>query len=282
MTPVPSQSAASMAMTTCIDGLTVHVYPEPHSAGAAAGAALAGILRDLLRVQLGARVAFAAAPSQDEMLDRLCAEPGIDWTRVTAFQLDEYAQLEHDHPATFGNYLRTHLFDHVRPGEVRLMSPGDTPDEAAARYVALLASAPLDVVCLGIGENGHLAFNDPPDADPDDAEPVRVVRLSERSRVQQVNDGCFPDITAVPTHAVTLTLPALLSGRRLVCTVSGPRKRDAVTAALSGPVTPACPASYLRRHKDAVLYLDLAAAESGLTSPNAADRHEPAVGPAGA
>jgi len=240
--------------------LAVHVHEDRADAGRAAGLAVADTLRRLLADKPVVRAAFAAAPSQDELLATLSTVDGIDWDRIEAYQLDDYAGLPVTHPGTFASYLRGHLFDAVRPGQVRLMAPGDDPDGAADRYGRLLGAAPLDLVCLGIGENGHLAFNDPPDADPADPHPVRVVRLDERSRQQQVNDGCFASLAEVPTTAVTLTLPTLLSARYLVCVVPGERKRAAVAAALTGPIGPACPASYLRTHPAAALYLDTAAA----------------------
>ncbi|HEY3506510.1 MAG TPA: glucosamine-6-phosphate deaminase [Actinocatenispora sp.] len=243
-----------------MSGLATHVRPDRAAAGRAAGLAVAELLRRLLAEQPTVRVAFAAAPSQDDMLATLSTVDGLDWSRVEAFQLDDYAGLAVTHPGTFASYLRAHLFDAVRPGQVRLMAPGDDPAGAAARYADLLAAAPLDLVCLGIGENGHLAFNDPPDADRDDPQPVRVVRLDPRSRQQQVNDGCFATLAEVPTTAVTLTLPTLLAARHLVCVVPGERKRAAVRAALSGPIGPDSPASYLRTHPAAALYLDTAAA----------------------
>lgn len=236
------------------DQLRVRTFPTRLHLGQAAAGDVAAALRDALRTKDNVRVVFASAPSQDDMLDALASEPDIDWSRVTALHMDEYVGLPPGAPERFGTYLERRLFDHVRPGRVELID-ADRDDEAS-RYAGLLAEAPIDIVCLGIGENGHIAFNDPDVADFADPRLVKVVELAERSRVQQVNDGCFASISAVPTHAVTLTIPALTSGRRLFCVVPGATKRDAVREALDGPIGEACPASVLRRHPDCTLYLD--------------------------
>lgn len=245
--------------TTHVDRLDVRVFPDRASLGDAAAATVAAEIRAVLSDREHVRIAFAAAPSQDEFLAALALAPGIDWKRVTAFQLDDYVGLAPDAPQRFGAYLRAHLFDTVRPGTVHLfgapMSAVEAMDECR-RYAALLAAAPLDIVCLGIGENGHLAFNDPPIADFGDPEPVKLVELDEPCRRQQVNDGCFAAIDRVPTHAITLTIPTLMAGRRIVCVVPGPAKRAAVRRALTGPIETACPASILRTHPAATLYLD--------------------------
>jgi glucosamine-6-phosphate deaminase len=222
--------------------------------GQAAAADVAQAMRDALRTKDIARVVFASAPSQNDMINALATAADIDWSRVTALHMDEYVGLPPGAPESFGTYLTQRLFDRVRPGRVELID-GNGDDEAR-RYAELLAEAPIDIVCMGIGENGHIAFNDPEVADFADPLSVKMVELDERSRVQQVNDGCFPGISAVPTHAITLTIPALTSGRRLFCVVPGATKRDAVREALEGPITEACPASVLRRHPDCRLYLD--------------------------
>jgi glucosamine-6-phosphate deaminase len=247
--------------TARIDRLDVRVYADRAAMGKAAAADVAAAMRAALATQDRVRMAFAAAPSQEEFLAALVATSGLDWSRVTAFQLDDYVGLPADAPERFRHFLRTRLFELVRPGEVHLI--GAVADEAAAadecrRYAALLSAAPLDIVCLGIGENGHLAFNDPPVADFQDPEPVKVVELDDACRRQQVNDGCFPSLDAVPTHAITLTIPTLLSGARLSVVVPGPSKRAAVRQTLSGPIETACPASILRTHPACTLYLDAA------------------------
>lgn len=239
-----------------IGNLAIHVAHSPRQLGELAGAKAATILRSVLAERDKARVAFAAAPSQDATLAALANEDGLDWSRVEAFQLDDYVGLDPRADGTFSRYLEEHLFGLVHPGATHIMDLSDRADDAARCYGGLVTRSPLDLVLLGIGENGHLAFNDPPDADRHDPEAVRVVSLDERSRVQQVNDGCFAVLDEVPTRAVTLTLPTLLDANSIVCSVPGVRKRSAVTAALTAPVGSERPASFLREHPCAFLYLD--------------------------
>lgn len=248
------------------DRLQVAVCRSRADLGRAAAADAAAHLRAVLDRQERARVIFACAPSQDEFLAALTAQPGVAWARVTAFHMDEYVGLKATHPAAFRRYLREHLTACVPLGRVHELA-GDADDPAAEcrRYAALLADAPIDLVCLGIGENGHIAFNDPPVADFQDPVAVKPVELDRPCREQQVNDGCFPALAEVPTHALTLTVPALLAGRRLCCMVPGARKAAAVANALQGPVTTACPASILRTHSAATLYLE---AESAARLPS--------------
>ena len=237
--------------------LTLEIHPDRAAAGFAAGNAAAAAIREAIAAKGTARVIFAAAPSQNEMLDTLTAAPDIDWSRVTAFHMDEYFSLPPEAPQRFAHYLGAHIFGKVSFGAKHFITcePGESPQAACDAYTRKLDAAPVDLVCLGIGENGHLAFNDPP-ADLNDPQAVRIVALDDACRQQQVNDGCFPDIGAVPTHAITLTVPALLRGTRLVCTVPGPRKRDAVRRALTGEISGDCPASALRTHPGATLFID--------------------------
>ena len=234
----------------------VRVYPTRALMGQAAAHDIAEALRTRLSAQRAVRAVFAAAPSQDEMLAALATAPGIDWTRVTAMHMDEYAGIGEAAPQRFGNYLVDRLFGLVHPGRVELISPRGDAGPTAERYGRMLAEAPVDIVCAGIGENGHLAFNDPGIADFADANLVKVVALDERSRQQQVNDGCFTTLPQVPTHAITLTIPALMSASEIFCVVPGPSKVAAVSEALFGPVSTACPASILRDHPRSTLYLD--------------------------
>lgn len=247
------------------DRLAVEIHPDRAALGRAAGQAVAAHLRALLAKQGGARVIFACAPSQDEFLAALIAasrsaELGFDWSRVTAFHMDDYVGFAADHPQSFRRYLRAHLLDHVAVGAFHPLPAERPPAVACAAYAALLAAAPIDLICLGIGENGHLAFNDPPVADFDDPALVKGVALDEACRRQQVNDGCFPTLPDVPTHALTLTLPVFRDARRLSVHVPGPRKAAAVRATLRDPRSTACPATLLRDHPDATLYVDEAAA----------------------
>lgn len=244
--------------TLMVNRMPVEVYTTRQAMGAAAGAEVAERIRTLLRHQERVRMAFAAAPSQEEFLAHLAIAPGIDWFRITAFHLDEYLGLPAGHPAAFGTWLNDHLFAKVRPGEVYYLS-GSTTDPAAQcrRYAELLAQKPLDLACIGIGENGHIAFNDPPAADFRDPEAVKLVELEERCRIQQVNDGCFPRLDLVPRTAITLTVPTIMSARGIFCIVPGGRKARAVKDALRGPVSTECPASILRQHREARMYLDV-------------------------
>lgn len=249
-----------------IGRLAVEVHPTRADLGRAAAAAAAERLRGVIASQGYASVVFACAPSQDEFLAEL-ADKGrnpVDWGRVTAFHMDEYVGLGADHPQSFRRYLRDHFLSRVDIGAFHpLSAEGADGASACARYSGLLADRPIDLICLGIGENGHIAFNDPPVADFDDPALVKEVKLDDACRRQQVDDGCFPSVAQVPSHALTLTVPVFRSARRLSIHVPGPRKAAAVHAALMGPIETSCPASILRLHPGATLYLDQAAA-SGL------------------
>ena len=242
------------------DRLAVHVYRHRADMGEAAASCAAECLRAAARGG-GARALFAAAPSQVEFLHALGAAPGVDWSRITVFHLDEYLGVPAHAPQAFGQFLRTHLFDRVRPSKAWFLdgTAGDVSAEME-RYARLLREAKLDLACVGIGENGHLAFNEPGSTDFDDAALLRVVALDERSRLQQVHDACFGALEDVPTQAITLTVPAITAAGTVVCVVPGPTKREALRRMVRGPVTPECPASVLRRHADAVLFADLEAA----------------------
>jgi glucosamine-6-phosphate deaminase len=244
-----------------IASLDVRVYPTRLAMGEAAADEVARRLRRVVQERASARVMFAAAPSQLEFFHALLKHGGIPWDRVDAFHMDEYIGLPADAPQLFGPYLRRHLFDHRPFRSVHYLNPvAADPVEECARYSALLGESRLDIVCLGIGENGHLAFNDPPVADFSDPLRVKVVELDHACRLQQVADGAFDSIEQVPPRAMTVTIPALLAGDHLSVVVPGPRKSAAVAAALTGTVATSCPASILRTHPDAVLYLDSDAA----------------------
>lgn len=239
-----------------VQRLRVRTFATGVTLGQAAARDIAAAMRARLAVAAGVRMIFAAAPSQQEMIDTLIAEPGIDWRRVTAFHMDEYIGLAADAPQRFAVWLRRRLFDRVPFAAAHPILPAPDPHAAAERYAALLHPAPVDIVCLGIGVNGHIAFNDPPVADFTDPLDVKIVELDQTCRRQQVDDGCFADLASVPRRAITLTIPRLLRADRLFCVVPGSHKRDAVTRTLYGPITTACPASVLRQHLDCTLYLD--------------------------
>ena len=246
--------------TVTFDSLEIHQYPNRTALGAAAAERVAESIRKACAARGEARVIFACAPSQNEFLEALVRLP-VAWDKVVVFHMDEYVGLRAEHPQSFRNFLRTHLLERISaPAAVHLIRAEEDPAREAERYGRLLAEKPIDVVCLGIGENGHLAFNDPPVADFHDPALVKVVELDASCRQQQVNDGCFPNFEAVPAHALTLTVPALVGAREVSCVAPGERKAAAVRDTLHGPVSTQCPASILRRHAHAVLHIDSASA----------------------
>jgi glucosamine-6-phosphate deaminase len=239
------------------DNLNVNIYASRDEMGAAAAADVkAAILRALTEKET-INMIFAAAPSQNEVLFNLANDKEIPWGRVNAFHMDEYIGLDKDAPQGFGNFLREAIFGIAPFKSVNYIDiSAPDADAEAERYSSLLSKNPVDIVVLGIGENGHIAFNDPPVADFNDPKLVKSVKLDEVCRNQQVNDGCFATIDDVPTHALTLTVPALMAGKELYCIVPAPTKAKAVFATVNGDITTACPASVLRTHKCATLYLD--------------------------
>jgi glucosamine-6-phosphate deaminase len=251
----------NVKMTTDV-GLVTRIFPDRQTMGKMAAGDIAAELRLRLRVQPTVRIVFASAPSQKDMLDALRGEPDIDWSRVTAFHMDEYIGLPAGARERFAVWLRSNFFDHLPLGEVHVMEPDDGPEKCAANYARLLATAPLDVVCLGIGVNGHIAFNDPAVADFHDREAVKIVELDDECRQQQVLDDCFSNVEAVPLRAITLTVPRLLDSVRMFCVVPGRLKKDAVRRTLRGPIETGCPATALRLHPRCALYLDMESAES--------------------
>ncbi len=243
-----------------VDSLQVQVYEDRAGAGRAAALAVGQAIRDRQQAAGRANLVFAAAPSQNEFLAGLVASREIDWSRVVGFHMDEYLGLAADHPGSFRRYLQEHLFLLVGLDQSRLrLIPGERcerPLQTCLDYEDLLLAEPTDIVCAGIGENGHLAFNDPPVADFLDPVLVKVVRLDQACRAQQSHDACFDRIEDVPTHAFTLTISALLAAPHISVVVPGPRKANAVLTTLRGPINEACPATVLRRHSGATLYLD--------------------------
>lgn len=242
--------------TMKVEKLEARIFADRAALGRAAGTAAAEQLKTLLQRKPVSMI-FAAAPSQNEFLETLAASKGIDWTRVTAFHMDEYLGLPGTAPQSFGRWLKDRIFDRVKPGKVHYLDgmAGEAQAECD-RYSALLKASPPDITCMGIGENGHLAFNDPPVADFEDPRAVKPVDLDLASRQQQVNDGCFASLEAVPRTALTLTIPTLLAAPHIFCMVPGPRKAPAVKRTLEGKIATECPATVLRRHPRAVLFLD--------------------------
>lgn len=237
--------------------LQTKIYSTRKIMGACAAKDVADKIVSLLKEQQEIRMIFAAAPSQNDLLANLIQNKEIDWSRITAFHMDEYLGLEETAPQRFGNYLKDHIFGKVTFKQVNYLNPAaNSPDEEIERYSALLKEAPIDIICMGIGENGHIAFNDPPVADFNDPDVVKVVELDQVCRQQQVNDGCFETIDDVPEKALTLTIPTLYAGKNLFIVVPGPTKAKAVHGTLSGIFSTNCPASILTIHSSAILYLD--------------------------
>ncbi len=239
------------------ENLEVKVYSDRTNMGASAAQMVTDRIAQILSKQEFVNIIFASAPSQNEFLAALIEQKSIDWTRINAFHMDEYIGLPKDHPALFSSFLKKRLFGQVPFHSVNYIN-GNAPDALAecGRYAELLLKYPPDIVCLGIGENGHVAFNDPHVADLDDPLVVKIVDLDFECRQQQVNDKCFNKLNEVPTLAITLTVPALMAGRYTYCMVPGKNKAKAVHHTLYNEISEQCPASALRRHPQAVLFLD--------------------------
>ena len=240
-----------------VDKLEVNIYPDRAEMGRGVAQAVASKIKELLAKQERVSMVFAAAASQNEFLDSLAVIPGIDWSRVVAFHMDEYIGLPAGHPQLFGVYLSKKIFDRVKTGKVFLLDGQTTSlEREMERYTQLLREYPLDIACIGIGENGHIAFNDPGIADFNDPVLIKRVEPDLTSRNQQVHDGCFQSLAEVPTQAYTLTIPALIAAKWVYCTVPGSTKRRAVYNTVRGEVTPDCPASVLRMVEHAALFAD--------------------------
>lgn len=234
----------------------VLVFSSRDTMTAAAAEVIARQIKKVAQIKSVVRMIFAAAPSQVETLSKLCEMPDIPWSQVTVFHMDDYLDITPQAPQRFANWLEHHLFNKVRFGSVHRIPNSGAPDDICTSYAELLSEAPIDIVCLGIGVNGHIAFNDPPVADFDDPQIVKVVELDDVCRQQQVDDNCFERFADVPTHAVTLTIPTLLSANAMYCIVPGAHKRPAVKEALENPISTACPASILRKHQNCSIFLD--------------------------
>lgn len=239
------------------DELQVKVFETRQEMGRTAADDFALVLKSLLKEKEIVRMIFAAAPSQQDFLAAAVADPSIDFSRVDAFHMDEYIGLSKDAPQGFGNFLRERIFALRKFHSVRYLD-GQNPDPEAAcsSYAALLNEKPIDIVCMGIGENGHIAFNDPPVADFHDPKTVKVVKLDEVCRMQQVHDGCFACIDDVPTHAMTLTVPTLMKPAYRFCMVPAATKANAAKAMLHDEISEHCPCTILRKTPHSILYLD--------------------------
>lgn len=227
----------------------------PAELAAAAARDAAARIRDAIVTRGHARIVAATGASQIAFLERLVAEPGIDWLLVELFHLDEYIGLSIDHPASFRKYLLERLILPAGIARYHLLDGERDPAEVCRSVGARLRKQRVDVAFVGIGENGHLAFNDPP-ADFETDEPYLVVQLDERCRRQQVGEGWFATLDDVPTTAISMSVRQILAARGIVCVVPDRRKAEAVRASVEGPVDPMVPASILQRHPDVAMYLD--------------------------
>jgi glucosamine-6-phosphate deaminase len=246
-----------------IDQLEVRVFPSPYALAQEAAAIAQETLSAAIAERGEAAAILATGNSQIAFLEALRSRPGIDWRAVTLFHMDEYLGLAGDHPASFRRYMRERVAQAVKPRHFHyLAGDADLPISECRRYEGALRAQIIDLCCLGIGENGHLAFNDPPVARFDDPDWVTIVKLDQACRRQQVGEGHFPSLAAAPSHALTLTIPALCAARRMLAVVPEQRKAAAVAAALTGPIATSSPASHLRRQAHCTLFLDAAAASA--------------------
>ena len=239
--------------------MQVKTFVDRQAMSLAAAAHAARILTDVLASQPQARIITATGASQIEFLGALVAAPGIDWARVEMFHLDEYVGLPMEHPASFRRYLRERLIRPAGISSYHLLDGERDPRAVADAVGGAIASSPIDVAFVGIGENGHLAFNDPP-ADFLTERPYLVVQLDEACRRQQVGEGWFDSIDEVPTEAISMSVRQILKARRILCIVPDARKAAAVHACLEGEVSPLAPASILQTHAATTVYLDQASA----------------------
>ena len=236
-------------------GVRLQIHATRQEMGEAAARDAVDCIRQLLQEKEEIHCIFAAAPSQNEFLEAL-GKADLPWHRIHAWHMDEYLGLPDGHPASFGVFLKRALFDRVPLGGVHLIDGNADAESECRRYGALLQQHPADITFMGIGENGHLAFNDPPVADFADPVVMKPVELDPVCRQQQVHDGCFASLDLVPRQALTVTIPWLTASSHLFCIVPSAAKRTAVEAALTGPVTTDCPASILQQRPGTRMYID--------------------------
>jgi glucosamine-6-phosphate deaminase len=235
--------------------MRLRVLEDRNSLGEAAAAQGAAAIQRAIRERGRARIIGASAASQFEFLERLIATPGIDWKLVELFHLDEYIGIPMSHPASFCKFLQDRLISKTGVTNYHLLDGEKNPAEVIRATNAAVSVAPIDVAFVGIGENGHLAFNDPP-ADFEIEDPYIVVNLDEACRKQQVGEGWFPDLQAVPTRAISMSVQQVLKSKEILAIVPGPKKAQAIKACFDGPVSPLAPSSILRTHPNATIYLD--------------------------
>jgi glucosamine-6-phosphate deaminase len=234
----------------------VQIFSSANTAGAAAAEQAAQIIENAISQHARARVIGATGNSQIPLVEALVKQK-INWNAVELFHMDEYVGIQPDHPSSFQFWIRTRLAENVHPATVHYLAGNVTDlDAEIARYSKLLNEAPIDLAFVGFGENGHIAFNDPPVADFNDPATVKVITLDEACRRQQAGEGHFKDVASVPARAVTVTCTGLFRANAWVCNVPESRKAEAVRNALEGPISEACPASLVRRHANSYVFLD--------------------------
>jgi glucosamine-6-phosphate deaminase len=235
--------------------MILRVFEDKNSLGQAAGKQAAGAIEQAIAQRGVARVVAASAASQFQFLEALTAIPGIDWKKVELFHLDEYIGLPMTHPASFCKFLQEHLIGKTGITKLHLLNGEANPADVIRQTNAAISSAPIDISFVGIGENGHLAFNDPP-ADFETEEPYIIVTLDQDCRQQQVGEGWFKDLAAVPTQAISMSIRQVLKSREILAVVPDTRKAKAIKACFDGAISPQAPASILRTHDNATIYLD--------------------------
>jgi glucosamine-6-phosphate deaminase len=235
--------------------MRLRVFEERDSLGKVAAEQGAEAIQKAIREKGKARIIGASAASQFEFLEALTATPGIDWARVELFHLDEYIGLPMTHPASFCRFLQDRLISKTGITQYHLLDGEKDPAEMIRRTNEAISASPIDVAFVGIGENGHLAFNDPP-ADFVTEEPFIVVNLDEACRRQQVGEGWFPNLEAVPTRAISMSVRQVLKSKEILAVVPGPKKAPAIKACFDGPISPNAPSSILRTHPNTTIYLD--------------------------
>lgn len=247
--------------TFTADRMAVRVFGAAAELVAEAAAMAQRRLQGAIKERGSAAAILATGNSQLQFLDMLVKNGGVDWSRVVLFHMDEYLGIGPEHPASFAHYMHQRVEERVHPREFHYLC-GDSPEpiKECEQYEQLLRAQPIDLCVLGVGENGHLAFNDPPVADFEDDRWVKLARLDESNRRQQMGYGYFKSLAEVPLYGITLTIPALCSAREVLCLAPGRRKAEVVRRLLREDVSPRCPASFLRLQPQAHLLLD---AESG-------------------
>jgi len=239
-----------------IGNIPISIHENPVDMGNAAADFVHLKLQEVFALKGSANLILATGSSQFTFLKAL-KQKEIDWQKITVFHLDEYRGISNTHPASFRRYLRERILDEVVPKKIYFLN-GDAEDveQEILKYTEELKKHPIDIACIGIGENGHIAFNDPPVADFNDPEWVKLVTLDEACKNQQIGEGWFPTLEEVPKQALTLTIPAILNSRTISCVVPDQRKAQAVHNTLYHRISTECPATILRRHPDTRLYLD--------------------------